>query len=62
MKVYVEQNICVGSQECVKNCPEVFKMEDGKSHAYIDSIPKNLEEKVSAVEQGCPVSAIKVKN
>lgn len=60
MKAKVDQNLCVGSQDCVNTCPEVFKMEGDKSHVHVDVVPKEAEDKCRSAKDGCPASAIEI--
>lgn len=45
-------------EECVKTCPAVFELVDGKSHVKVDTVPAVEEENVRDAVAGCPVLAI----
>lgn len=62
MKAKVDQEACVGSQECVETCPEVFRMEGEKSHVYVDEVPKEAEGKCQSAKDGCPAAAISIES
>jgi ferredoxin len=40
MKVAVDEDLCVGTGNCVDTCPEVFELVDGISHVKEDVVPK----------------------
>jgi len=58
MKVTVDREACIGSGNCEATAPEIFEVRDDKSHAKVDTVPKDQEDKVREAEQGCPVGAI----
>ena len=62
MKVKVDQSICVGSQDCVNACPEVFKMEGDKAVAHAAEVPKEAEDRCQTAEGACPAGAISIEN
>ncbi|MGE5197723.1 MAG: ferredoxin [Deltaproteobacteria bacterium] len=61
MKAVVDQEKCIGCTLCTQVCPEVFKMEGDKAVAYVNPVPRELEEKCKDAAQQCPVEAITVK-
>ena len=61
MKAKVDQNACVGSQDCVNTCPEVFKMEGEKAAVQVDQVPKDAEEKCKSASDACPAAAIRIE-
>ena len=61
MKAKVDQDACVGSQDCVNACPEVFKMEGGKAAVHVTEVPKGLEDKCKTAADACPAAAITVE-
>ncbi|MBF0384331.1 MAG: ferredoxin [Candidatus Omnitrophica bacterium] len=61
MKAKVNQDACVGSQDCVNACPEVFKMEGDKAAVHVTEIPKDLEDKCKTASDACPAGAITVE-
>jgi ferredoxin len=58
-KHYVDKN-CIAAKYCVAVAPEVFRMVENGSHAYVHKQPENSEEEEQAQDaiMGCPVSAI----
>jgi len=61
MKAKVNQDACVGSQDCVNTCPEVFKMEGEKAAVILDEVPKELEAKCKSASDACPAAAITIE-
>ena len=61
MKAKVNKDLCVGSQDCVSVCPQVFRMEKDKAYAYVENVPKKAEEKCRTARDGCPAAAITVE-
>jgi len=61
MKVKVDQDTCVGSEDCVNTCPEVFKMEGEKAVVIMEEIPLELEQKCQAASDACPAGAITIE-
>ncbi|MBI2252892.1 MAG: ferredoxin [Armatimonadetes bacterium] len=62
MKAKVDPDLCIGCELCVSTAPEIFKMEDDKAVAYIDIVPKELEEACRQSVDECPVSAIIIED
>ncbi|MDD5069719.1 MAG: ferredoxin [Candidatus Omnitrophica bacterium] len=62
MKAKVNQDICLGSQDCVNACPEVFKMEGDKATVLVAEVPKDVEAKCKAAANGCPAAAISIED
>jgi len=61
MKAKVNQGLCVGSQDCVNTCPQVFKMQKGKASVYVEKVPRESEDKCRVATSGCPASAIRIQ-
>jgi ferredoxin len=61
MKAKVDQNACVGSQDCVNACPEVFKMEGEKAAVHVEQVPKEAEDKCQTAAGACPAAAISIE-
>jgi len=61
MKVKVDQSLCVGSQDCVSKCPNVFKMQEGKAVVYGEEVPAGSEDECREASKGCPASAISIE-
>jgi len=53
----VDQDKCEGCGVCEAMCPEVFKMEDGKSH-IIEPDYASCDCKIQDVVESCPENAI----
>jgi ferredoxin len=60
MKVAVDEDLCVGTGNCVDTCPEVFELVDGVSHVKVDVVPKDMEKQAKQAVEECPVSAIEI--
>lgn len=56
--VSVDEEKCIGCGMCVSVCPEVFKLENGKSHV-IKSKKNPAPNCVKEAAESCPVGAIK---
>jgi ferredoxin len=61
MKANVDQSLCVGSQDCVNNCPQVFKMDGEKAIVHVDQVPKEFEDKCRLAADSCPAAAISIE-
>ena len=61
MKAKVDRNTCIGSENCVTTCPEVFEMNEGKSRVKVDTVPQEAEDTCRQAAEGCPVQAISVE-
>lgn len=61
MKAKVNQDACVGSQDCVNACPEVFKMEGEKAVVHAAEVPKGSEDKCKSAADACPAAAITIE-
>lgn len=58
MKVYVDQETCIGCGLCCETCDTVFRMNDqDKAEACQEADPSNRDDVQSAIDN-CPVSAI----
>ncbi len=62
MKVEVDQKKCDTTGVCVKECPEVFRFQEGSKKATVisEAIPLGLQEKCIEVAKMCPNNAIVV--
>lgn len=60
MKVAVDEDLCVGTGNCVDTCPEVFELVDGISHVKVDVVPEEVEKQAKQAVEECPVSAIEI--
>ena len=61
MKVYVENDNCIGCGLCVSLCPDVFQINDcGKSEVKIKNF-SDFESEINQCIEACPVNAIKIK-
>jgi len=61
MKIRVDRKMCIGDQACVEICPELFEMEGDVVAAKMETVPKDLEEKVKEAATSCPVEAIVIE-
>jgi ferredoxin len=57
-KAKVNEEICIGCGTCESMCPEVFKVEDGKSHVISEDCG---DCDCQSVVDSCPVSAISME-
>ena len=58
MKAKVDKDKCIGCTLCVQICPQVFRMEDDKAVAYVDTMAKEIEGSCKQAANDCPVNAI----
>lgn len=62
MKGYVDKDICIGCENCVIECPEIFEMEDdGLAVGKDIEISDDLMEAAESAQDSCPVEAISIK-
>ena len=63
MKVEVDQMKCGTVGLCVKECPEVFRFQEGskKAAVIIGEIPPALQKKCRDAARKCPNAAITIK-
>ena len=62
MKVYVDEDICIGCGLCAGICPEVFEMNDNGKATAANAVTPDNEDAVKETMDSCPVSAILEKN
>jgi ferredoxin len=60
MKVQVDQDVCIGTGNCVANSDTVFEIEGGVSHVKTDPVPAGEEDAARQAVEDCPVSAISI--
>lgn len=62
MKVEVDPLKCEIAGICVKECPEVFRFQEGnkKAVAIPGDVPPSLEAKCREVAERCPAKAIRI--
>lgn len=60
MKVRVDQLKCDTSAICVKECPTLFRFQEGskRAEALMETVPPELERKCIEVAKHCPKRAI----
>ncbi|MBD3378986.1 MAG: ferredoxin [Candidatus Omnitrophica bacterium] len=61
MRAGVDRETCTGCGSCAETCPEVFRMEEGRSKVHADPVPESAEESCEKAADNCPVDAIKVE-
>ena len=62
MKAKLDRSGCISCGLCAGTCPEVFRIaEDGIAEVYQENVPKEVEDKAVAAQDGCPVSVITVE-
>jgi len=60
MKVYVDQDLCIGCGACIDTAPELFDYNDeGLAQAIVDTVPADQEELAQEAIDSCPTEAIK---
>lgn len=61
-KVSVDKDICIGCGFCAANLDSIFTMDDDDlATTKKDIVPKDDEEEVKDIAEGCPVGAIKIE-
>jgi len=60
MKVEVDQSKCGTIGICVKECPEVFRFQEGskKATVIVDEVPVQWQQKCRQAARQCPNEAI----
>jgi len=63
MKAKVDRDMCrgTGCELCTSTCPEVFKMEDGLSMAYLNPVPSGSEKDAQQAAYDCPENCISIE-
>ena len=61
MKAEVDRDTCTGCGLCCDSCPDVFEMSDDVATVIVDEVPPEAEEACREAAEGCPVSAITLK-
>lgn len=60
MRANVDPEKCIGCTLCTQVCPEVFKMDDDKSVAYMNPVPEEVKHACKEAADQCPVNAITI--
>ena len=60
MKVRVDQLKCDTTGICVKECPELFRFQEGskKAKALMEIVPPTLERTCLRIAERCPTNAV----
>ena len=63
MRVRVHHYNCIGDQNCVEICPEVFEMDEDEEVAVVkvEEVPEVLEEFCRRAAKTCPADAIVIE-
>jgi len=63
VKVEVDQMKCGTAGVCVKECPEVFRFQEGskKAAVILENIPRHLQKKCRDAARKCPNKAILIE-
>ena len=62
MKVSVDRNLCEANARCVRECPEVFEVEDGMNLVIRENpVPAQLQDKVRSAVEACPRQALSLE-
>lgn len=59
-RIEVDLDKCVGSRICVAIAPKVFRLNEDGQASVVDA-PEDVIENIRMAAEGCPVSAITVK-
>lgn len=63
MKVVAEREMCMGSGNCVVECPKVFALDDESVVIVLDQSPaEELREKVEAAVDACPAACLALED
>jgi ferredoxin len=62
MKVIVDESLCVGTANCVADCPDLFEIVDGISKVKVAEISKDKEECARQAADDCPMDAITIED
>jgi ferredoxin len=57
-KVYIETEECIGCENCVEICPEVFKMDDEAEKAVVILPEGGPQDSIEEAMEACPVECI----
>ncbi len=60
IKVNINEELCVGCGMCASLCPEVFKIENGKSKIKEEATLEKHKNCLKKAVENCPVEAIEV--
>ncbi len=62
MKVIVDRENCESQGVCVRNCPQVFELDDDdRLQILIEDIPENLMAHVRRCVERCPKQALSLE-
>jgi len=61
VKVIVDYDLCEANAICMRECPEVFRVEeDDTLSVLMEDVPESLQEKCRQAERLCPRQAIRL--
>lgn len=58
MRVRIERENCMGDENCVGICPEIFEMDGDAARVKTKSVPAECEEACIQAAESCPKEAI----
>jgi len=62
MKVSVDPDVCEANAICVKNCPEVFRLnEDDTLTILVADVPEEFRAQVERAVERCPRQALRLE-
>ena len=61
MKAKVDEDLCVGTGDCERICPAVFKVVEGVSQVQVGEVPSDAEDACRDAAGSCPTGAISVE-
>lgn len=62
MNVGIDRQVCIGCEQCVDTCPEVFTMEGKKALVKSNPITRDWESMCLEAMDSCPVNAIAIQD
>ena len=60
MRVYIDEDECVGDGTCAEICPQVFKMIGDLATTRMEHVPDEFEDACREAAESCPVDAITI--
>ena len=61
MRVWIDEEACVGDGTCVEVCPEIFEMAGEVARVKMADVPRELEASCRKAADECVVEAITIE-
>ncbi len=61
MRVWVDEELCIGDEACVEVCPEIFEMKGDVAVTKMEEVPEELQECCGNAAASCPMEAIRIE-